>query len=261
MKYILIIATVFIAFNFGFAQDNPVVLISGTISKFDDGKPISSKVKFINSQGVVFEAKSNSDDGSYQQVLPVGEQYSLIVEGYLQSDHEFVLNLKNINMYSEMSRDIKVIALREGLELVSIDAFVDNDSKTHDSIKIYMNYLKHILTHQKGLHLELVVNSSDSYFKDKKVKKTFTEKGKNKTKTITLKNKDQLTDLLDLRVQAIKDLIKENKIQERNAVVSTDLVLTSAPKPVKKSKKSKTPTPPAKPVFDLTIKIAKVMKL
>jgi hypothetical protein len=260
MKYIIFIAIFFIALHQGISKDKQIVLISGIVKNIADGSIISTKVKFINSEGVVFEAKSNSVDGAYQQVLPVGEQYSIILEGFLLIDHDVLLNLKNIKKYSEMSRDLNVIKLTEGFELLKIDAFVDNDSKIHDSLYTYMNFLKHLLSHQKGLHIDLIINTGDSYFKDKKVKKTVTEKGKKKTITVTEKNKEQLTELLDLRAEVLRDLIKNNKIQERNASVSTDLIITTTPKPVKKTK-SKTPKPPKEPVFDLTVKISKVMKL
>ncbi|MBS4001569.1 MAG: hypothetical protein KGZ71_13920 [Desulfobulbaceae bacterium] len=260
MKYIFFIALFLFALHQGISKDKQVVLISGIVKNIEDERIISTKIKFINSDGVVFEAKSNSVDGAYQQVLPVGEQYSIILEGFLLLDHAVLLNLKNVSKYSEMSRDLNVLKLTEGLELLKIDAFNDNDSETHDSLLTYIKFIKHLLSHQKGLHIDLVINSSDSYFKDKKVKKTVTEKGKKKTKTVTLKNKEQLTELLDLRAEVLREMIKNNNIQERNASVSTDLIITTAPKPVKKTK-SKTPPPPKEPVFDLTVKIAKVMKL
>jgi hypothetical protein len=233
------------------------------VKNVEDGSVISTKVKFINSEGVVFEAKSNSADGSYQQVLPVGEQYSIIIEGYLLTDHAVLLNLQNLTKYYEMTRNFDVIKLTEGFELLKIDAFVDNDSKIHDSLNTYINFLKHILTHQKGLHIDLVINTGDSYFKDKKVKQDcYRERRKRNNITVTVKNKEQLSELLDLRAEVLRDLIKNNKIQERNASVSTDLIETTAPKVVKSTKKkSKTPPPPKEPVFDLTVKISKVMKL
>jgi hypothetical protein len=261
MKYIIFIALFFIAFNPSISNDKSVVLVSGIVKNVEDGSIITTKVKFINSEGLVFEAKSNSTDGSYQQVLPVGEQYSIIIDGYLLTDHAVLLNLQNVTKYHEMTRNLDVIKLTAGLELLKIDAFVDNDSKTHDSLHTYINFLKHILTHQKGLHIDLVINTGDSYFKDKKVKTTVIEKKKKKNITVTIKNKEQLTELLDLRAEVLRELIKNNKIQERNASVSTDLIETTAPKPVKSTKKSKTPPPPKEPVFDLTVKISKVMKL
>ncbi|MCO5252059.1 MAG: hypothetical protein M9949_11665 [Candidatus Kapabacteria bacterium] len=261
MKYIIFMAIFFITLHPGISKDKQIVLISGLVKNVEDGSVISTKVKFINSEGVVFEAKSNSADGSYQQVLPVGEQYSIIIEGYLLTDHAVLLNLQNLTKYYEMTRNFDVIKLTEGFELLKIDAFVDNDSKIHDSLNTYINFLKHILTHQKGLHIDLVINTGDSYFKNKKVKQTVIEKKKKKTKTVTVKNKEQLSELLDLRAEVLRDLIKNNKIQERNASVSTDLIETTAPKVVKKKKKSKTPPPPKEPVFDLTVKISKVMKL
>lgn len=242
------------------AQDNNVVLLNGYVRDITDGKPVTTKVKFINSSGSILEARTNSEDGSFQLVLPNGHNYNIVIEGYLQTDHDVMFDLSKINKYSEMARTLNVMKLEQGLELLAIDAFVDNDSKPHDTLSKYLDFIKHLLVQQKGLHLELIINSVDSYFKDKTVKKTITEKGKKKTVNVNISAQEQLKELLEKRSNTLRELIKPLKIQERNAIITTDLIVAPPPKPVKKTK-SKTPEQPKEPVFDLTVKIARVMKM
>ncbi len=242
------------------AQDNNVVLLSGYVKGITDGSAVSTKVKFINTLGNISEARTNSEDGSFQIVLPNGHNYNIVIEGYLQTDHNVMFDLTNIKRYSEMSRILNVMKLEQGLELLTIDAFVDNDSRPHDSLVKYLDFIRHLLVHQKGLHLELIINSGDSYFKDKTVKQTITEKGKKKTVNMKVTYKEQLTELLEKRSKVLKEFIKSLKIQERNAIISTSMIIVPPPKLVKKSK-SKTHEPPKEPVFDLTVKVTRVMKM
>lgn len=263
MKLTIYIWNLLIFFFSAYAlQANVVVLVSGKIIDTETGKPVTTKVKFIDDNGKAISTPTNSNDGAFQQVLTSGNSYQVVVEGWLTNNEQKILKIPAFTEYAELGYDFKVKKLQEGLVVSANNFFEKNSEKIKPDAVEEIKSIKELMKNQVGLVFEVTINSSDSYFKKKVVKESYIQKGRKKTRNGTVTTETQLNELLDKRKNAFIELLKELQIQPKNFNIKTELVVIPPKPKAKINTKSKSKQVHVEELFadNLIIKIEKVMK-
>lgn len=242
-----------------------IVLMNGKLTEKSTGKPIAAKIKFYDKSGKEHSSNSNSNDGVFQQVLPPGNEYTVVVVGWIVSPEKRKLIIQDYKEYTEFSSDFELVEIKPGLTLTSAKIFEKNGSNINAESDEFFKYLKYIGSSHKGVIFEVAINSADSYFETKTVKIQIAEKGKRKTKNIKSTTDEQLTQLLNQRKVEFLNKLTEYSIPEKSVNIRTELVINK-PKPkakVKTKKKSKTIVETTPELFpdDVILKIDRVIKL
>ncbi len=246
-----------------------IVLMNGKLTEKSTGKPIAAKIKFFDKSGKEHSSNSNSNDGAFQQVLPAGNEFTVVVVGWIVSPEKRKFVIQDYSEYTEFEKDFDLVEIKPGITLNTAKLFEKNSSGINSESDDFFKYLKLMSKNQNGVIFEAAINSADSYFETKTVKIQVTEKGKRKTKSIKTTTDEQLTQLLNQRKVEFLNKLTEFSIPEKSVNIRTELVINK-PKPkakVKSKKKSKKKsiqvidTTPGIFPDDVTLKIDKVIKL
>lgn len=242
-------------------QAGVIILINGKLIDKANGKPISTKVRFIDSTGKEHSSNSNSIDGIFQQVLPSGNSYTMIVDGWVLDYNQRNIVVNDYTEYTEFGYEYQVTKLAAGLVLASGHIFKKNSSELIPESDVLFNYIKELNKTQKGLVFSADISSSDSYFKPRSKTVKIVEGGKSKSRKIQQSTEAILKDLLDDRKSVLLEKMKELGINPKNVNVKTDLIVKK-PMPNIKVKTGKKLVK-IDDVFskNLDIKIERIMKL
>jgi len=218
-----------------------LVLIHGQVKDSETNKPIGVTIVFFSQSGKQIQAKSNSSDGSYQQVLQAGEKYYIVFRDYVLVGENPELELDKKGKYTEIEKNFTVRKIEPGLPVCSFNPFKPNlpDLTTYDFI--CLNELKTFLENNPKVNVIITINTHDSNPKpfDKKV--TYLDsKNKTKTKKVKVSTAEQLQELADKRINAIKSLLNSMNISQRKVSFETDIKADIVEKKVTDKKKTKT---------------------
>ena len=242
-----------------------VVLLQGKITDLS-GNPVATTITFIGNNGKKISAKSNSKDGAYQQVLTPGVTYNLLFKGYMVSDNIEVV-IPRVTEYTELSRNITVKKIEEGLYLMKFVAFGSNQSTLKGDYPTYFATLKDFLKDNISASVVITIGMNDSYFKptEKKVQVPG-KKGKTVTKKVKVTTEEQLSTLADARINALKDYFASITLPEKKITFVKDINQTTSKKadkaPAAKPKKgAKSAAEPKSNAAYLTIKVGRIADL
>lgn len=246
-----------------FSQKNGVIiLINGKLTDKTTGQPVAANVRFMDGKGKIHQSNSNSLDGIFQQVLPCDASYDLFVAGYIPDDDKRSFNIPPYKEYVELNYEIGVTKISEGMPVISDNVFIKNESSVNGNFRGFLSYLKTFGDIQKGVMFDIIISSGDSYFAEKKAKESYVVKGKKKIRTITIKSKEQLSDLVEARIEAFKNEASKIGLQLRNVNFVSDVVVNKPKKAAKKNKKSSQTTDKEEVSLpNITLKINRIIKL
>jgi hypothetical protein len=261
VKYILLAFILVFIFNFSSAYSIVMVLLNGKIIDKSTGKPVATKVKFIEKSGKVHQSNSNSIDGIFQQVMPAGIEYSVIIEGWIPEEKLRKLSVPNYQEYTEFGFEYNVDKIDVGTILASGSIFQSNSSEIKSEFEPLFDYIKEVNKSKKGLIFDAKISTADSYFAPKTISEKYVVKGKSKTRKVTLTTETQLTKLIDDRQTKLIVKFENMGINSKNLNFTPELVIKK-PKPNSKVK-SKSKTLSVEEIFsnNLTIKIERIINL
>ena len=214
----------------GFAQNGHIVLVQGKILEENTQQGVSTIIAFVNQSGKMIQCKSNSKDGSFQQVLHSGNFYTIFLKDYYIKNGSNTLDIPLNSKYKEVKADYLVNSFKNGtkIQLAAFKAFEPNKAEIIPTISSDLTPLKYFLNLNPSVNLQVKISSYDSWFKStrKKVRKT-NRRGKKYYKRVRYSTKQQLSDLLDKRLTAIKDFFKKNHIYLKDKAFVKDLKVVS----------------------------------
>ncbi|MFC2129859.1 hypothetical protein ACFLSQ_00335 [Bacteroidota bacterium] len=226
-----------IFFNIASAQKGHVVLIQGKVINNASGGTVSTTILFIDEKGKKVTGKSNSIDGTYQQVLNSGSTYCVLFKGYLSVEGDLKIDIPLDSKYEELNRDFTVKPIAAGTELFNFKMFEPNESVVTNNA--YILQVKHFIDINPGAKIEVKISSYDSWFNStKKSVEKVNRKGKKYKKRVTFSTKAQLSDLIDARIDALNKEFKANKVFLKEKAFTKNLRVVS---PKKKREKRKVP--------------------
>jgi hypothetical protein len=194
-----------------FNQQKANVLLQGKVIDGTSGKSVGTSLYFINSKGKPAHCLANSLDGSYQQALPSGDVYYLVVKGYLPETNASKFDLPTDTKYQEITTDIYLKPFQPKTELFKFKLFEPNDSVLIN--KEFIQYIKTFNTFNSEVKLNFILSSYDSWLDNSKRRvEKIDKKGKVTYKTENYTTKDRLSDLLSSRITALRNELKDNNI-------------------------------------------------
>lgn len=225
----------FLSISNGSAQTKANVLLQGKVIDITSGKPIGTSLYFINSKGKPALCLSNSSDGSYQQSLPSGEIYYVIAKGYLPENNELKFDLSAIVNYEEINTNIYIKPFQPNLEIFKFKFFEPNDSVVIN--KQFIKYIKTFVNFNPEIKLNIIVSSYDSWLENSKRRiEKIDKKGKVTYKNENYPTKVRLSDLLDSRINNLRNELKDNQVVfKRDAFIKNLQVVPLSKKRMKKS--------------------------
>jgi hypothetical protein len=239
---ILGLIIIFFNNNNAFSQKS-VVLIQGNV-KNEEGNPVGTTMMFSSSLDKHIQCKSNLNDGSYQQVINSGEQYSVVFKEYLLVKPKEYLSTFSINKYTELTRNFVVREMKEGQELYRLNPFEPNSAKINNASASPLLELSHFLFLNPKVNVQIEVSASDSKLKSSKKKvEVQSKKGQKSLKTFPSSSKSQLQDLINARTNALKVYLQSIRIHVKHMSFTQNLKPSQIQKKFKKGK-SENPDPP-----------------
>lgn len=238
IKKLYLYITVFLCFFYlGFADNGHIVLVQGKILEEGTNKPVSTIIAFVNQSGKMTQCKSNSNDGSYQQVLHSGNFYTIFLKNYFIKNGSNTLDIPSNSKYKEVTTKFSVNSFKSGakIQLAAFKAYEPNKAELLPTISSDLTPLKYFLNLNPGIKLQVKISSYDSWFKStrKKIQKT-NRRGKKYFKRVRYSTKQQLSDLLDNRLKTIKNYFKKKHIYLKDKAFVKELKVIS---PRKKRKR------------------------
>lgn len=244
-----------------------VILLQGKVTD-QNGQIVSTTISFRDINGKKMSTKTNSKDGSFQQIMTPGMTYSVLFKDYMVLGEEYMFTLPMVKEYTEMSQNFKVKKIETGLELMRFKAFNPNQSELTGTYKQYFEDLKDFLNNNIKASVILTIHTHDSQFKETtKNVQVADKKGKMKTKKEKITVSQQLEQLANSRIEAIKSHFKSIGLPEKKITFEKDLASDNAKaeKPKKDSKKKGKEKPAEAPksanIFNVNVKVGKIANL
>jgi hypothetical protein len=205
---------------------NVQVVVKGVITDEFSGKPCETTITIKDKNGKKFKIKSNSLDGTYEQVLNAGETYEFTFLNFDVLRKVESLYVEPSKKYTEQKADFTVKKLAQGLHLYAKDIFPAGTSELTDSLQLLLKEFDEILIYNRSAKFEFVVTAHDTYCSAPKIveqqQSSKSKKLKKKDKTTFPSIKQQpdpdaglVKTLVDNRMKVIEELtagfMKRNK--------------------------------------------------
>lgn len=205
---------------------NVQIVVKGVITDEFTGEPCEAIITIKDKNGKKFKIKSNSIDGTYEQVLDAGESYEFMFLNFDVLKRIETLFVESSKKYTEQKADFSVKKLRQGLHLYLKDIFPTGSADITNSPDEILKELEEILVYNRSAKFEFIATAHDTYAAAPKIveqtKSTKTKKPKQKTKTTLPVLKQQpdpdaglVKSLVDSRMIAVQNLtsyfMKRNK--------------------------------------------------
>ena len=203
------------SFLVAFAETGVPILIQGTI-KDNAGKPLGVNFQLFAPDGKIINVKSNSIAGEYAQSLVSGNEYQIMVPGYVIANGTRSLDIPYSDKYKEITYNFEMKKIAPGDQPFQLHPFKTGDTTVSD--KKALNEIRNYLRVQKNLDVTVYISAGDCKFKAKKIKVQSEEvdkKGKKKikTKTVTISAADQASDLVSSRIRNLQEYFKANGVR------------------------------------------------
>ena len=249
-----------------------VVLLQGKVQD-QSGHGVSTMISFRDLNGKKITSKTNAIDGSFQQILTPGMTYSVLFKDYMVLGEEYQFTLPNVSEYTEMTQNFRVKKIETGLELMRFSPFSSNQAELTGNYKPYFDDLKDFLNNNIKANVVITIHVHDSQFKEiSKTVQVADKKGKMKSKKEKVTPQQQLEQLMNARIDAVKAHLKSIGLPEKKITFEKDMTAdkpSKADKPKKDTKKkgkdkasdkpADTPKSSAKALID--IKVGKIANL
>lgn len=266
-KILLLICLFVVYTNFVIAFDGKdLVLIHGKVTDYDTNNPLGITIIFFSQSGKQIHAKSNSTDGSFQQVLQAGEKYNIVFKDFILINDNPELEVPKSGKYSEIEKNFTVKKIETGLGICSFNPFKPNNYDLTSNYFSCINELKSFLDNNPKVNVIITIHTYDSNPQPIEKKVTYLDsKNRKKTKKVKVSTAEQLQELAENRLNALKNLIKSANIIERKVTYEIDTKTSASMEKQTSSKKSsKTKSKTQTQTFSqptVYIKVGKILNL
>ncbi len=249
--------------------NNTVILLQGKITD-QSGQTVTTTVSFRDANGRKTSTKTNSKDGTYQQILTPGMSYSVLFKDYMVLGEDYMFTLPAVKEYTEMTQNFKVKKIETGLDLMKFNAFNSNQSELTGMYKPFFEDLKDFLNNNIKASVIITIHAHDSQFKETtKNIQVADKKGKIKTKKEKVTGQQQIDQLVNDRIDVIKSYFKSISLPEKKITFEKDLASDNTKsvkaKPAKDKKKAGKEKPIESPksnsTFNVFVKVGKIANL
>jgi len=202
--------------GFAFSQNgkNIQILLKGKVTDEFSGKGVEVTMEFREPDGKKFKVLTNALDGSYQQVVDAGKKFDIVFINYDVIRKSEPIQIDDSKKYVEQIANFSVKRLVQGLKLIKLNAFGDNQSSLKEGMDKSIEQLKEIMQFSRSVKFDIEINSHDTYKKITKESEVKPDKKKSKKAaksekivTVTEPDANLIKSLVDSRIAEISKLI------------------------------------------------------
>jgi len=171
-KYINIfvfLCALILTFNYAYSfNKNVTILVKGKVVDQFTGEPVETTVEFKTSKGKKFRIKTNSLDGTFEQIFNAGDNIEIKFYFWNVARTYYKIHIKDTIAYSEQYENFTVKKLEVGKSLFKFNLFKPRSSEFVSNYKQLLDSVEHLLRFARNIKVEFRVNAHDSYAQIKK---------------------------------------------------------------------------------------------
>jgi hypothetical protein len=205
------------------------ILLKGKIYDEFSGKPMEVNIEFKTESGKKFKNKSNSIDGSYEQIFNSGENVEIIFTNWNIVRIINKISIKDTTKYCEQPQNFYVKKYEKGEAVFKFVLFDENSWNLRSDAAAKIDSLKNMLLFSRNIKIDIRTNGHDSYKQTRTVQappKSTKKKSKKpepaQEPIITIKDPDMiaLKELVEKRKATLMNFIKDwTKYLDRITVI------------------------------------------
>jgi|GEM_PF-878504 len=171
LNYKLVLFCAFIlTINYAYSFNRSVtILVKGKVVDEFTGQPVETTVEFKTSKGKKFRIKTNSLDGTFEQVFSAGDNVEMKLYHWNVARKYYHLNIKDTIAYTEQYEKFTVKKLAVGNTLFRFNIFKSGSSEFVYGCKQMLDSIEHLLRFARNIKVVFNINIRDSYARIKKV--------------------------------------------------------------------------------------------
>lgn len=217
MKLVLI--TIVLIMNFSnnvFSQflsgKNAQVLVKGIIVDENSNEPIGVSIELRTGDGKKIKTQSNSITGLFEQLLPAGETYNVILTADDILRKEFEFNTDKSSEYKEQKAEWTVVKPIAGSRIFSGEIFKTGDSGISDEGSKKLKELQMLLRFNRSLYVSFELAGESSLVKNRmtELSKVIDEWAREKSRIeIKKSNKDSKNKDFYVYITKVEDFLSK----------------------------------------------------
>jgi hypothetical protein len=150
-------------------QKGKVMLKGQVVDKFT-GEPMQVTIDLRDAQGnKIIKFKSNSKDGTFQQLLEAGKEYKMIFMNYDILRETRTIKIKDSENYDEEEFTFEIPRLEKGVEICGYDAFSGSSAQLSNEAKQRLDELKKQMRFNRSVKFDLFISAKSKSLETKRI--------------------------------------------------------------------------------------------
>jgi hypothetical protein len=146
------------------------VMVKGQVVDKSTGEPMQVTIDLRNSAGDrVIKFKTNSKDGTFQQLLEAGKEYELIFMNYNILREKRTIKIKESEKYDEEEFLFEIPKLEKGVDICQMDAFEGGNAGLTQQAKQRLDELKIQMRFNRSVKFDFVVSAASKALENKRI--------------------------------------------------------------------------------------------
>ncbi|MDT3738964.1 MAG: hypothetical protein RO257_05620 [Candidatus Kapabacteria bacterium] len=217
MKLVLITFVLILSFsNIAFSQflsgKNAQILVKGIIVDENSNEPVSVSIELRTGDGKKIKTQSNSNTGLFEQLLPAGETYNVILTADDILRKEFEFSTDKSSEYKEQKAEWTVVKPKEGSRIFSGEIFKTGGSGISDEGIKKLKELQMLLRFNRSLYVSFELAGESSLVNNRmtELSKFIDEWAREKSRIeIKKSNKDSQNKDIYVYITKIEDFLRK----------------------------------------------------
>lgn len=147
--------------------DNAQILVKGILVDENSGEPISAEIELRSKDGKKVKTQSNSITGKFEQLLPSGESYTVIVNSEEIIRKEFEFTTETADAFKEQETKWTAVKPRTGVKIFSEDIFQSGSSELSTKGIDKLKQLQMLLRFNRSLFVSIAIGGDDNLKSDR----------------------------------------------------------------------------------------------
>lgn len=167
MKFHLYLLALLLAFNLNsnaqfLSGDNTQILVKGIIIDENSKEPLGVSIEMRTEDGKKIKTQSNSETGLFEQLLPSGVKYTVILnsDDILRKEFEFSTDVAE--QYKEQLTEWTAVKPKKGSKVFSGNIFNAGQSEISSEGLMKLKELQMLLRFNRSLYVEFEISGENS---------------------------------------------------------------------------------------------------
>ncbi len=210
----LLFIVLFMSFNYMSAQflsgKNAQILVKGFVKEAETGEYLAVDIEFRTEDKKKIKTKSNLLDGSFEQLLPAGEKFIVILNSDDILRKEFSFTTDEASEYKEQKTEWTAVKPKEGSKVFTGDIFASGKQNLKPEAQNTLKELQMLMRFNRGIHVDFLVSGEKNIVEKRKVELSKIIacwiREKERINVITGSNSDKNSDLT-VKIRKVEDFL------------------------------------------------------